>query len=75
MLSWTLSGERSDLHLESGFGIPTSVDHCFFKMCNLRADQTTLILLQVAEQRPFLAFGWFHAPHLPVVSAPPWTDM
>lgn len=29
---------------------------------------------QVAEEQRFLAFGWFHAPHLPVVSAPPWTD-
>lgn len=29
---------------------------------------------QVQSQTRFLAFGWFHAPHLPVVSGPPWTD-
>ena len=28
----------------------------------------------VAASKPFLALGWFHAPHLPVVSGPPWTD-
>jgi arylsulfatase A-like enzyme len=28
----------------------------------------------VSEKKPFFSVIWFHAPHLPVVSAPPYTD-
>lgn len=48
----------------------------------INGDDSTLIMdralpfiRKAAQQKtPFLAVIWFHAPHLPVVSAPPYTD-
>jgi arylsulfatase A-like enzyme len=38
-------------------------------------DRSLSFIRQASKQKtPFLAVIWFHAPHLPVVSAPPYTD-
>lgn len=48
----------------------------------VRGDDSRLIMdralpfvrTAVSDRRPFLAVIWFHAPHLPVLAAPPHTD-
>ena len=50
---------------------------------NLEGDDSRIIMDRavpfirnaVAEGKPFLAVIWFHAPHLPVVSGPPYTEL
>jgi len=38
-------------------------------------DRALLFIRKASKQKtPFLTVIWFHAPHLPVVSAPPYTD-
>jgi arylsulfatase A-like enzyme len=49
---------------------------------NLEGDDSRIIMDRVVpfirhsvdKKKPFMAVIWFHSPHLPVVSAPPYTD-
>jgi arylsulfatase A-like enzyme len=52
------------------------------EVAEVKGDDSRLIMDRVLpfitdsvnRKRPFLSVIWFHAPHLPVISAPPYTD-
>lgn len=73
---WNLGDyERYGTHYWSGVNQLIQADKVAGDDSRLIMDQALQFIRRTVElQQPFLAVVWFHSPHKPVVSAPPYTD-